>query len=735
MGVELRSLLRIFSLVCVILLLVSQGAATFFSDDFEDDSDGSVPNGWDRSNDGSGGEVAADTSRSSSGAVSVRSNQPDTGSPSHWEFWNDNFSPARGYNLTFDYYLDGKTNTGSVDRFQIHNTASGNDNTGKTSFGLNFANDNGITALDGNSETKLTSRITGRWVDVSVFVNFKADEYTVQLDGTEYGPFDSPDGGNHSDFNVLWHGNDNHLGYIDNFKASAVTVPPINSSSNPAAPPGAFWIEGANLHWTNGSREYFTKEAIKAKSVREFFDDESNGDTPSSISGFAAGSECGTCQVSNDRAESGSLSFEQNINAGDDYQDALIKDFSGDPLTGTVVVEGEYWESSANHDGNFWVQACDGTNLAGIGTENPQFEAVTANGGQVVRNGGHDYQEWAHVEMKLDLDAGTVDFYWNQQGDKLDRNGYSIPTGKKICKFGVGPDDIWYVDSIEIYEGNTKGLKARYRMDSGSGQIAKDSATTKNGVLGGSTSSESSDPTWTSGRFDDALSFDGSDDRVDLPENMFDFMTTGDFTVSFWMKTTSSSRGTIFYPNGNADTRFEFDRNGNNKANFQIFSGDGAQVVSSNSQVNDGNWYHVVGTYNANSNEMKLFLDGSSQGKASDDNPRSVSRDNAIGYDAANNNRHFNGEVDEVRIFDRALSKQEIQQLYQGEGSRVGGPVGSTWVEGSGLHWIDQNGFERAFGGVDTGNSPSGASLGSTWLEDSSLTYIDNSGSERILAP
>ena len=184
----------------------------------------------------------------------------------------------------------------------------------------------------------------------------------------------------------------------------------------------------------------------------EGFESYSTGN--SNIQNWQTGDGCGTCQTDS-QSESGSMGFVQDDgslnNWSDDWQSGLVRDFSDNPLKGKVIVTGEYWESTSNHDGNFWVRACDGTNLAGIGTENPQFEAVTANGGEVVNIGGNSYQSWVNVNMTLMLDQGKVDFRWNQDGGQtVDKNGYDIPKGKAICKVGVGPDDIWYIDDIGI---------------------------------------------------------------------------------------------------------------------------------------------------------------------------------------------------------------------------------------------------------------------------------------------
>lgn len=223
-----------------------------------------------------------------------------------------------------------------------------------------------------------------------------------------------------------------------------------DTGSNPSASNGAVWVEEGRIHYidTNGN------ERIFRTLWSESFESYSDGTTPSSISGWSAGSDCGTCEVSNNRAEDGSMSFYQNVASNDDWQDVLIKDISSKPIRHEATVSVEYWESSANHDGNLWVRACDGTNIAGVGTENPQFEGVTGSNGEVVNSGDdqQDYQRWTYAEMRIDLDGNTVDFHWNQDGSGAweESTGHAIPSGKNICTIGVGPDDVWYVDSLRI---------------------------------------------------------------------------------------------------------------------------------------------------------------------------------------------------------------------------------------------------------------------------------------------
>jgi len=81
----------------------------------------------------------------------------------------------------------------------------------------------------------------------------------------------------------------------------------------------------------------------------------------------------------------------------------------------------------------------DGTNIAGIGTENPQFEGVNGSNGEVVNSGDdqQDYQYWTNAQMKIDLDGASVDFRWEQDGTGAweESTGHAIPLGKEYLYY------------------------------------------------------------------------------------------------------------------------------------------------------------------------------------------------------------------------------------------------------------------------------------------------------------
>ena len=74
--------------------------------------------------------------------------------------------------------------------------------------------------------------------------------------------------------------------------------------------------------------------------------------------------------------------------------------------------------------------------------------------------------------------------------------------------------------------------------------------------------------------------------------------------------------------------------------------------------MNDNNWHHLCATYNGTT--WNLYLDGTNDGSGSPSTNTSLSFAN-ISYTTT---ERWKGVIDEVRIYNRALSADEVEQLY-----------------------------------------------------------------------
>jgi tetratricopeptide (TPR) repeat protein len=192
--------------------------------------------------------------------------------------------------------------------------------------------------------------------------------------------------------------------------------------------------------------------------------------------------------------------------------------------------------------------------------------------------------------------------------------------------------------------------------------LANDSCGGHHGILVGN-------PSWETGRVGGALLFDG-DDCVRLPKEA-DFDFTDAMTVACWIKVKTSNNGR--QPIVSKGTwRLVRARNTNTLA-FECPSvasnndgGGNNRGVRGDVNVNEGQWHHVVGVYDGL--KMYLYVDGTldeslEASGAIVGNVHNV----CIGRNPKRKNRprNFNGLIDDVAVFDHALSENEVTKLYR----------------------------------------------------------------------
>ncbi len=201
------------------------------------------------------------------------------------------------------------------------------------------------------------------------------------------------------------------------------------------------------------------------------------------------------------------------------------------------------------------------------------------------------------------------------------------------------------------------GLVGYWKFDEESGTTATDfSGYNNTGTLVNS-------PIWNNSlncKIGGCLSFNGMNQRINLGS-----VETGNLvTVSAWIKTLAtglvpvfSNRGVGLYFGVNTNKFFIYDN-----------SATPSPSMLSNISVNDNNWHNVVWVSDGVTSSM--YVDGvldktQSQARSSDTGTA------YIGYDATNN-QYFPGNIDDVRIYNRALSASEVSRLYSLNNCKVG---------------------------------------------------------------
>ncbi len=175
-------------------------------------------------------------------------------------------------------------------------------------------------------------------------------------------------------------------------------------------------------------------------------------------------------------------------------------------------------------------------------------------------------------------------------------------------------------------------------------------------------------PVKTIGRIGQGISFDGTDDYID----MGDAVEPSNITVSAWVKpdvTTLNKRIVSKWgASGSRQYLLAVDNTSSNKFTFSV-SSDGAtanEICDTTSTYTAGQWYFLVGTYDGS--DCKIYVNGtdvSSIASSTSGNIYSSGTYNLrIGAEADDGSNPFDGSIDEVRIYNRALSSSEIGSLY-----------------------------------------------------------------------
>jgi hypothetical protein len=218
---------------------------------------------------------------------------------------------------------------------------------------------------------------------------------------------------------------------------------------------------------------------------------------------------------------------------------------------------------------------------------------------------------------------------------------------------------------------NAIGLVGYWNLNEKSGNVAKDSSGYDNdGTLynGSMICSGGDCPTWTDGKFGGALGLDGVNDYVEVKHSP-SLGITGAITVEAWVKPASLDGWKTILSKWNPKSYWF----GCNSGQCGIFiSSDGSNEVGllASSVLTTNTWHHVVGTYDSITGEMKVYVDGSL-----DNSTITTGKiyggisDLWIGANIGASGQNFNGSIDEVRIYNRALSAEEILSLYNTKAS------------------------------------------------------------------
>ena len=170
--------------------------------------------------------------------------------------------------------------------------------------------------------------------------------------------------------------------------------------------------------------------------------------------------------------------------------------------------------------------------------------------------------------------------------------------------------------------------------------------------------------------FGKAVMLDGMGDSVTVPRNESMNVGTGDFTVAAWIHPRQLRRAGIISVGGTGWTHGWYLEMPDNKGILRLDTagpdnqGNGS-ATSPQGMLRANAWQHVAAVVRRSSSDVRLFINGyqvarGEMGPANLDNPK---MDLKIGALAGAQN--FRGEIDEVRLYRRALAEAEVQGLVE----------------------------------------------------------------------
>ena len=269
---------------------------------------------------------------------------------------------------------------------------------------------------------------------------------------------------------------------------------------------------------------------------------------------------------------------------------------------------------------------------------------------------------------------------------------------------------------------DSQGLVSYWSFDEATSTIAYDNQSTNNGTL-------TNGPTWQSPSnciSGSCLSFDGSNDYVDCGNASAIISNTSNHTVELWVKGSAANSNSQFPISIGNNTLIVGTYN--NYITCTRYSNSPSYSSISSKTYNWSTWHYLVFVYNSSfASYDKIYVDGEDVTQQWNNYwVQSTTDKLVLGYDLANSSLRWSGLIDEVRIYNRALSADEVQAHYKAGLDKLG--MVSYWA-------LDENGGTTAYDSQSTNNgtltngptwqSPSNCVSGSCLSFDGSDDYVN----------
>ncbi len=235
-----------------------------------------------------------------------------------------------------------------------------------------------------------------------------------------------------------------------------------------------------------------------------------------------------------------------------------------------------------------------------------------------------------------------------------DPDGDGFPTGLEL-NLGTNPNS-----AASQPDASYANLRAWWRLNESTGTIADDATgRAQDGTTQG-------DAIWTNGLAGNALGLDGVDDGV-LVGTSAALIGSTDFAVSVLVKINPGSPlCTVIQqrePGASAHQgQYQLNVNSNGSVSFMVYNNSVYQFdLTTSTTVNDGQWHHLAAV-RSGVNGL-IYVDGVQAATGAGTIQPLASHAVSIGYDNRDGDKYFSGLIDDVRVYERALSAGEVDAL------------------------------------------------------------------------
>ncbi|MDH3976245.1 MAG: NapC/NirT family cytochrome c [Deltaproteobacteria bacterium] len=315
-------------------------------------------------------------------------------------------------------------------------------------------------------------------------------------------------------------------------------------------------------------------------------------------------------------------------------------------------------------------------------------------------NDGGNINDTLTITLTADADIGVGDTITLQNGVIKDTLLRAISASIQITgTFGTDAD-------------KPVGAVGHWSFDETAGTVANDlTANNNNGTAWGST------PWFDPGRYDRAFNFDGSANYVEMADkNSLDLI--GEGSIELWIYKDGYKNNQVWVNKGEA-----YGIRDNGVTGQVVFWWGSTANTLTSATLSTGEWHHVVATYDGT--DMYLYIDknpaltvtgASTLDAAANGNPLRVGVSSVLGD-------YFDGRIDEVAIYNKALTFAEAEERY---GAGVTGAVGAdSTIAGAGLQGGDK--VLITFNGMTNGSALTNLTVNSA-LNITGKSWLDGNG-------